>query len=118
MMGRLCRQKRPIILSNRTPLFATRGLIYDRNGVELAWNVPGPTGDPDVPRREYATSTGLSQTLGYVQYPSKDSSGFYYQEDFVGEDGVEKYFNDVLQGENGLRLVEVDAKGNMQSQNS
>jgi len=100
-----------------TPLFATRGLIYDRNGVELAWNVPGPAGDPDVPRREYATSTGLFQTLGYIQYPSKDSAGFYYQEDFIGEDGVEKYFNDVLQGENGLRLVEADAKGNIQSQN-
>ncbi len=24
-----------------TPLFATRGVIYDRNGVELAWNSPG-----------------------------------------------------------------------------
>jgi len=100
-----------------TPLFATRGLIYDRSGIELAWNVPGPAGDPDVPSREYSTSTGLSQTLGYIQYPSRDSSGFYYREDFVGEDGVEKYFNNVLQGENGLRLVEVDAKGNVQSQN-
>ena len=100
-----------------TPLFATRGLIYDRNGIELAWNVPGPAGDPDVPSREYSTSTGLSQTLGYIQYPSRDSSGFYYREDFVVEDGVEKYFNNVLQGENGLRLVEVDAKGNVQSQN-
>ena len=99
-----------------TPLFAVRGLIYDRNGVELAWNMPGHDGDIDVPRRQYATSTGMSQTLGYVQYPSKDSSGFYYQEDFVGEDGVEKYFNNILQGENGLRLVEVDAKGNIQSQ--
>ncbi len=100
-----------------TPLFATRGLIYDRNGIELAWNVPGSAGDPDVPQREYATSTGLSQTLGYIQYPSKDSSGFYYQEDFTGEDGAEKYFNNVLQGENGLRLVEVDARGALQSQN-
>jgi penicillin-binding protein 2 len=100
-----------------TPLFAMRGLIYDRNGSELAWNAPGPIDDPDVPRREYATSTGLSQTLGYVQYPAKDSSGFYYQEDFVGVDGVEKYFNNLLQGENGLRLIEVDAKGNIQSQN-
>jgi len=100
-----------------TPLFATRGLIFDRNGVELAWNVPGPAGDPDVPRREYSTSTGMSQTLGYIQYPSKDNSGFYYQEDFVGENGVEKYFNNVLEGENGLRLVEIDARGSVQSQN-
>ena len=79
-----------------TPLFATRGIIYDRNGVELAWNVPGPADDPDVARREYASSTGLSQTLGYIQYPSKDSAGFYYQEDFAGEDGAEKYFNNQL----------------------
>ena len=100
-----------------TPLFAMRGLIYDRNGIVLSWNAPGPIDDPDVPRREYATSTGLSQTLGFIQYPSKDSSGFYYQEDFVGVDGVEKYFNDLLQGENGLRLIEVDARGNIQSQN-
>jgi penicillin-binding protein 2 len=100
-----------------TPLFATRGLITDRNGVELAWNVPGAADDPDVPQRQYATSTGLSQTLGYVQYPSKDSSGFYYQEDFIGMAGIEKYFNDQLQGTNGLRLIETDARGNIQSQN-
>lgn len=98
-----------------TPLFASRGVIYDRNGVELVWNSPGA--DPYVPERKYANLPGLSHVLGYVQYPSKDSAGFYYQEDFKGQDGVEKYFDTELQGENGLRLVEVDARGKVQSEN-
>lgn len=104
--------------SNRlrhTPLFASRGVIYDRNGVELAWNSPGE--DPHVPVRKYTELPGLSHVLGYVQYPSKDSAGFYYREDFEGIDGVEQYFNDVLRGTNGLRLVEVDARGKVQSEN-
>ncbi len=98
-----------------TPLFATRGLIYDRNGVELAWNTPGE--DANVPIRKYKNSPGLSHVLGYVQYPSKDSAGFYYQEDFIGVDGTEKYFDKFLQGANGLKLVEVDARGKVQSEN-
>jgi penicillin-binding protein 2 len=98
-----------------TPIFASRGVIYDRNGVELAWNSPGD--DPYVPVRKYADLPGLSHVLGYVQYPSKDSAGFYYKEDFSGIDGVEKYFDKELQGKNGLRLVEVDARGQVQSEN-
>ncbi len=98
-----------------TPLFASRGLIYDRNGVELAWNSPGE--DPYVPMRKYTDLLGLAHVLGYVQYPSKDSAGFYYKEDFSGIDGVEKYFDKELQGKNGLRLIEVDARGKVQSEN-
>ncbi len=98
-----------------TPIFASRGVIYDRNGIELSWNAPGI--DPYVPVRKYKSEAGLAHVLGYIQYPSKDSAGFYYQEDFVGTDGVEKYFNKDLQGQNGLNLVEVDAKGKMQSEN-
>lgn len=98
-----------------TPIFASRGVIYDRNGVELAWNSPGV--DANVLVRKYKGDAGLAHVLGYVQYPSKDSSGFYYQEDFVGIDGVEKYFNDELQGKNGLRLIEVDARGKVHSEN-
>src|SRR3989344_5177216 len=67
-----------------TPLFATRGVIYDRNGVELAWNSPGE--GTNVPVRKYTGDLGISHVLGYVQYPSKDSAGFYYKEDFTGID--------------------------------
>ncbi|OHA30699.1 MAG: hypothetical protein A3B11_01105 [Candidatus Taylorbacteria bacterium RIFCSPLOWO2_01_FULL_44_26] len=98
-----------------SPLFAGRGLIYDRKGELLAWNVP--QAEDEVPRREYATSTGLAHILGYVRYPSKDSNGFYYREDFEGVDGVENYFNEELRGVNGSRLIEVDARNTIVSQN-
>jgi penicillin-binding protein 2 len=116
-----------------TPIFAARGVIYDRNGVELAWNAPrtdttaststditASTTDESgeiIPLRKYTVLDGLSHTLGYVQYPSKDSAGFYYREDFEGIDGAEKYFNNALQGANGLKLIEVDAHNHTQSQN-
>lgn len=116
------------------PIFAGRGVIYDRNGVLLAWNAPSDSPSPlasssatssadsifneePVAHREYATSTGLAHVLGYVQYPSKDTNGFYYQEDFQGVAGVEKYYNEKLSGVNGSRLVEVDARGKIISQN-
>ncbi len=98
-----------------TPIFASRGAILDRNGIELSWN--SPSENPDIPTRKYKSVPGLSHVLGYVQYPSVDSAGFYYKEDFVGIDGVEKYYNDQLQGKNGLKLIEVDARGKMQSEN-
>lgn len=114
------------------PVFAGRGVIYDRNGIELAWNAPSEklvpaiglsntststSNESFVSTRKYATSTGLSHTLGYVQYPTKDSNGFYYREDFEGVSGVEKYFNQTLKGEAGSRLVEVDARGKTISEN-
>lgn len=99
-----------------TPLFAPRGVIYDRNGIEIAWNTPGGD-ETSVPLRAYREEEGLSHIVGYIQYPSKDSAGFYYQEDFLGMDGAEKYFNDILQGKNGLNLIEVNAQGTVQSGN-
>lgn len=109
------------------PIFAGRGLILDKNDIELAWNLPSDEisntsgnnqkNTESVAHRQYATTTGLSHILGYVQYPSVDSNGFYYREDFEGVDGVEKYFNAQLTGQNGSRLIEVDARGNILSQN-
>ncbi len=103
------------------PIFAARGVIYDRNGVPLAWNAPADgvassSQDDFVAHRQYATSTGLAHVVGYVQYPSKDSNGFYYQHDFEGIDGAEQYFDQALQGTAGSRLVEVDAHGKIISQ--
>jgi penicillin-binding protein 2 len=99
------------------PIFAGRGVVYDRNDTLLIWNAPNET-DSVIAHREYATSSGLAHVLGYVQYPSKDKNGFYYRDDFEGVDGVEQYFNEALQGKNGSRLVEVDAQGNVLSENT
>lgn len=104
------------------PIFAGRGVIQDRNNILLAWNAPSlhgsaTTSEDSVATRQYATSTGLSHVIGYVQYPSKDKNGFYYQNDFEGVSGVEDYYDETLQGSNGSRLVEVDARNNIISHN-
>ncbi len=98
-----------------TPIFAARGVIKDRNDDVIAWNTPGIDGE--VQLRAYSELTGLAHVLGYVQYPTKDSRGFYFREDFIGVDGVEKLFNTELQGKNGTRIVEVDARGQSVSEN-
>ncbi len=103
---------------NPVPIFASRGAVFDRNGVPLIWNAPSADLSEDaIPRREYTTLPGLAHILGYVQYPSKDKNGFYYRNDFEGSDGIEKFFNDFLTGKNGSRLVEIDARGQVLSQN-
>lgn len=98
-----------------TDIFANRGVIFDRNGVELASNARYEN-DTDFARRVYAPINGVAHLLGYVKYPTKDSAGFYYRTEYVGEDGAEKIFNDELSGENGVRVVETDALGKVQSQ--
>ncbi len=99
-----------------TPFFAARGVIYDRNKIELAWNAPSD--DPEVLFRKYKEIPGISHVVGYIQYPTKDSSGFYYREDFVGMDGIEKTLNDHLQGKNGLRIIETNALGKVSRENT
>ncbi len=104
--------------SNRlryTVLFPERGIITDRNDEKLAWNSASDT-NSEFSFRTYKDTPGLSHAVGYVQYPSKDASGFYYNEDFLGEDGVEKYYNDVLSGTNGQQIIEIDAAGKLSSE--
>jgi penicillin-binding protein 2 len=105
-----------ISLKSQT-LFANRGVILDRNGQTLAGNTLNTT-NPDISSRYYVADAGLSTTLGYVTYPSKDSSGNYYTENFKGVDGLEKLYDSVLSGTNGTELTETDANGNVTSQST
>src|SRR3990167_6497924 len=98
-----------------TIIFADRGVIYDRNNVPIVWNaINSQTNDFSL--RIYATSTGLSTTLGYVKYPSKDSSGIYYQNRYDPIDGLEKVYDTILSGMNGIKIIETDVKGNIVSE--
>lgn len=97
-----------------TLVFADRGVVYDRNNTLLAWNIEKDA-DPDFSGRAYSTTTGLSNLLGYVKYPSKDSAGFYYREDYLGVDGVENFFDNKLKGQNGLKITETDVHGNVKT---
>ena len=89
-----------------TVIVAPRGIVYSRDGVELAWNEKASS-TSDFPRREYIDEGGFGNLLGFIKYPAKDKKGFYYEEEFVAKDGVEHYFNELLAGKNGKKLTEV-----------
>ncbi len=94
---------------NRGLLIAERGVIYDRNEVPMAWNEFDPTDRHSFAARAYIDAMGVGQLLGYVSYPQKDSSGVYWRTEYLGRNGVEGVYNDILVGTNGEKIVEVDA---------
>lgn len=99
----------------KTLIFANRGIIYDRNKVELASN--GIKDEKaDFASRIYDFTGGLSHVVGYLKYPIKDSSGYYYEESYRGQAGVERTYNDLLSGKNGIKLRETDALGHLISE--
>ncbi|MDP3996729.1 MAG: penicillin-binding transpeptidase domain-containing protein [bacterium] len=98
-----------------TIVFSERGVIFDRKGTVVAYNEPPLPGN-EFSYRKYTDLPGLAHVLGYVKYPSKDSAGFYYKEDFDGVAGVEKMFDDALSGTNGLRIIETNALGAVASE--
>lgn len=104
---------------SKQPIFADRGLIYDRKEKLLAWNTwsKDDLNKFQAPQRTYISDPGFGLLLGYVSPPAKDSSGKFWQDVFIGKDGVEKTYNDRLTGENGVRITETDVKGEVQSEN-
>lgn len=102
-------------------IFTDRGIIYDRNKVPMAWNkkneeAEDKTDGMSVPTRAYL-NPGLSHVLGYVSYPTQDKTGKFWQGEFVGKDGLEKQYNELLKGENGSKIIETDARGKVYSEN-
>ncbi len=101
-------------------VFAERGAITDRAGKLLAWNtigkVSGTTTEAgEFSLRSYIEEAGSHSLLGYVKYPKKDKYGFYYNTEYSGADGIEKYFDKILGGDHGLKIIETDALGNVSS---
>jgi penicillin-binding protein 2 len=101
---------------DREIVFAERGIIYDRNMIPLAWNEKNIESDNFLIRK-YFSSGGLGHILGYVKYPKKDARGYFWRTEYVGMDGIEKQFNEVLSGENGARLIETNVEGGILSSN-
>ncbi len=114
----------------KIPLFALRGTISDRKGDILAWNslytITGSSTAStteeravlhDIPRRIYVDLPGFSHLLGYVSYPKRDQSGVFWQDDYIGKDGVEKQYQQQLAGIKGERIIEVTATQQVEAQN-
>lgn len=116
---------------DRTVLFAPRGVIFDRQGVKLAWNEAfasaeeesteeGPANDSQggslshtesAPLRRYTEMPGFAHVLGFVRYPRKDADGNWWRDEYVGVAGAEFTYDDILRGVNGSRMVETTALG-------
>jgi penicillin-binding protein 2 len=116
---------------DRSVVFATRGIIYDRNGVELAWNSPQIVASSTAQTasvnatssatstsqsaqslyalRDYINEPGFSHLLGFVRYPKADSSGQWWQSAYTGVGGIEQEYNAQLSGINGATLTETNA---------
>ena len=101
----------------RIPIFAERGVIYDRNNNEIAWNTDG---GEEVPfsYRAYTKRSGHGHLLGYVNYPQTYNSGNYWRTEISGQAGLEKKYNSEVSGINGSELIETDALGVVISNNS
>lgn len=107
----------------RSVIFATRGIIYDRTGREIAWNetatssLSAATSSNTFALRRYAALPGLAHVLGFVQYPKADAKGKWWREEYSGIAGAELTFDESLAGKNGSRLVETDARHRVEREN-
>ena len=93
----------------RASLPPQRGVIYDRRGVELAWN------DPE---RTYRAEPGIGSVVGYLGFPGEtnpDSANLDPRE-LVGRDGAERVFNEILHGQTGIRIEEVNVNNEVQTE--
>lgn len=79
------------------PVFAYRGVILDRHGIVLTRNIPTAIAGLG---RIYPFGEALAHAIGYIQ-----------SADMAGKTGLEKYYDDILRGQDGAELIEVDAKG-------
>src|SRR3990167_3010667 len=129
--------------SNRTrtiPIHAPRGIIFDRNGVPLVFNVPGfrevlngktklvgkdealellSIGKANLEidsLRNYPYQDAISHVLGYIGQISKEelkqkSFSNYQGGDLIGKIGIEREYEAKLAGISGRELVEMDSMG-------
>jgi penicillin-binding protein 2 len=128
---------------NRTrtiPIYAPRGIIFDRTGTPLVFNVPGfreIVGDKtkliskdDALKlltegktnlevdslRSYPYKDAIAHVLGYIGQISKEELkqrefAGYTGGDLVGKIGIEREYENLLKGINGKVLVEVNSLG-------
>lgn len=90
---------------------AERGLIYDRNAVELAWNTSAG--------RIYIEKPGFGHLLGFIGHPTEEEEqlGSLHPDTLLGKEGVERRYERELGGRNGIQIAETDVSGSLVSEN-
>jgi len=120
---------------------APRGVIFDRSGNPLVFNIPGfretikgktvqieekealsliAKGKKDLEvdsLREYSYKDALAHVLGYLGQISKNELlmqqySSYNSGELIGKSGIEQEYESKLKGIDGKQLVEIDAQGN------
>lgn len=123
-------------------IHAPRGIIFDRNGKPMVYNVPGFRETKDGKTklvseeeaikqiaegettleidslREYPDRDATTHLLGYLGQISEeelDSPDFggYKTGDVIGKSGIEREYEDFLKGVDGRQLAEIDASGSV-----
>jgi len=106
--ARLTPSQHPVLLEDATPeeiaLFA-----------EQQYRLPGVIQEVAM-RREYPHGTLAGHLLGYIgEIPEKRLDSLatkgYRMGDLIGQMGLEEQYESVLRGRDGIRYIEVDAKG-------
>lgn len=121
-------------------IHAPRGIIFDRNGIPLVFNIPGfrtekgnktelLTQEEALPLltqsknsleidslRQYPYKDAFSHVLGFVGQISPaelktPQFADYSGGDIVGQDGIEQRYEQILRGTDGKKLIEVDSQG-------
>jgi len=121
-------------------IYAPRGVLFDRNDIPLVYNLPGfrqTKGDKTIliPKekaldmiakgdesifvdslRQYPFKDAFAHVIGYLGQVTKDeilSEDFadYHITDLIGKSGLEYEYENLLKGNNGKQLIEVDALG-------
>ncbi|MDP3989297.1 MAG: penicillin-binding transpeptidase domain-containing protein [bacterium] len=90
------------------PIFAERGLIYDRNRVPLAWN--------EDDGRAYIDASGFSHVLGYTGLPREEELVDHFSQQHLGRSGLERTYDEALAGKPGIKIIETNAIGDIASE--
>lgn len=82
---------------------APRGIIYDRVGEELAWNVEG--------KRAYTARSGFGHLIGFTGLPNEKELKEFLPDQLIGKEGIEARWQSVLAGINGKKVIEETVSG-------
>ncbi|MCX8083482.1 MAG: penicillin-binding protein 2 [Calditerrivibrio sp.] len=97
------------------PIVIKRGLSFEDVSyfMEHAQDFPGVKIELETARK-YEDGEAVSHIVGYtgeVNMDEIEKFGIYFPGDIIGKTGLERYYEPILKGKNGLKYVEVDSLG-------